>query len=104
MVVPHHGGGATDGDGGGNGDGVGDSDVEAEADTGPGRKEMVMFTLKPPMKGSLDKVSVRNIRYTRAPGVVETKGPGRLAVRFPVRRSGLGGGTASGSRYSTSVS
>jgi hypothetical protein len=36
--------------------------------------------------------------------VVEVKGPGRLAVRFPVKRMGLGEGITPGSRYTCSVS
>ena len=108
MVVPHHDGDATDGDGGGSGDGdadgdgVDDDDREAVTDAGPGTTEIVMFTLQP-TKG--DKGSVRKNMYTRAPGVEETKGPGRLAVKLPVSTLGLdSGGLVSGSRYSSSVS
>jgi hypothetical protein len=108
MVAPHHEGDATDGDGGGSGDGDGDcvdvQDGEAVTDAGPGRKEMVMFTLKPSGYECFARLSVKNMKYMRAPGVVEINGPGRLVVRFPVRRMGLGKGTASGSRYTCSVS
>lgn len=78
----------------GAGDGAGDA----------GGNERVMFTLKPPKGGSLDSVSVWNMMYTRAPGVVDSKGPGRLALWFPVRTMGLGGGVEPGSRNSTTAS
>jgi hypothetical protein len=110
MVVPHHEGDGTDGDGGGSGDGDADGDGvdddvrEAVTDAGPGTTEIVMFTLQPSKAN--DMGSVRKMMFTRPPGVEETKGPGRLAVRLPVSTLGLdsGGLAASGSRYNSSVS